>query len=89
MQAKSLSTGMYLSSPCKAFSMASGNCDLKRSCVMLCDPRQSADSRLIIVETDDEHFVVSGADVLVLAPNVPKQDSFIIKSASELLRTAD
>lgn len=53
--------------------MASGNCDLNNSWVMLCDPRHNADKRLIIVETDDEHLLVSGAEVLVFAPNAPKK----------------
>lgn len=42
---------------------------------MVCDPRHSVDSRLMMVDTDDDDdaFVVSGAGVFVLpvAPGVP------------------
>ena len=52
----------YLSSPCRAFSMASGRSDLNRSCVMPGDPRQRVDKRLITVEILGLLFVSGVAD---------------------------
>lgn len=38
---------------------------------MVCDPRHRVDSKLIIVDTDDEDLVVSGAGLVALPPGVP------------------
>jgi len=46
----------HRSSPFNAFSIASGNSERKRSCVMDGDPLQSVDKRLIIVETEAQDF---------------------------------
>ena len=49
---------------------------------MLWDPLHKADNKLMMVETDDEHFVVSGADVLVFAPRVTFKKKKINSSLS-------
>ena len=44
------SVDAYRSSPCRAFSMASGSCDRNKSCVTTGDPRHRVDRRLITVD---------------------------------------
>lgn len=44
------------SSPFRAFSIASGNSDRNRSCVIDAEPRHNVDRRLIIVDTEAHDF---------------------------------
>jgi len=44
------SVDAYRSSPCRAFSMASGSCERNKSCVTTGDPRHRVDRRLITVD---------------------------------------
>lgn len=60
---KVLSGYSYLSSPLSPLSIASGKSDLSRSCVMVGDPRQSVESRLITVEILGLDFA-SGREML-------------------------
>ena len=47
---------MHRSSPCRADSMASGRLDLRSSLVTASEPRQSVDSREIVVEVEAADF---------------------------------
>lgn len=59
----------HRSSPFRAFSIASGNSERKRSCVIEGDPLQSVDNRLIIVETEAQDFG-SGAGTVVVVVDI-------------------
>ena len=65
------SSRMYLSSPCRALSIASGSSERSNSCVTPGEPRQSVDSRLMTVEMLGL-LLVSG--VAVMPPGVDVTD---------------
>lgn len=61
-----IESSAHLSSPLSAFSIASGNSDRSRSCVIEGEPLQRVDSRLIIVETEAQDFGSAAAIVVVV-----------------------
>ena len=65
----------YLSSPCRALSIASGSSDRSSSCVTPGEPRHSVDSRLMTVEMLGLLFV-SGVAVMLLGVDVTEVPRF-------------